>query len=64
MNTNKKSAPRDKPQPAEDRWLYDDPGNEDPGSQLDGPVPLRPRPEKPAAPVDVEPQQDALQRRR
>ncbi len=49
---------RGKPQQARDRWFHDDPGNEDPGSQLDGQVPLRPA-ERPK-PVDVEP----LQRRR
>mgnify|MGYP000087606830 FL=1 len=39
--------------------LLDDPGNEDPGSQLDAPVPLRPstgaQQEKPPRPSDGKP---------
>lgn len=58
MGTNKEQATLNQPSSAEDHWLDDDPGNEDPGSQLDGQVPLRPadHADERSTPTDVEPQ--------
>ncbi|WP_161866878.1 MULTISPECIES: hypothetical protein [Pseudomonas] len=42
MNRQKPDAPNKAPVARSSEALLDDPGNEDPGSQLDAPVPLYP----------------------
>ncbi len=42
MNGKTSEQARKTPVPRPAQGLLDDPGNEDPGSQLDAPVPLRP----------------------